>query len=124
MGHKDTINLRSFSQKLTKWQIGKKLVSEPAFGILGRGTLPQFEVEKVLSAYAVHRAHHLAGSDTLANFYRHALELAVEGEICAMVNQDALVVAGQHDNLGDFSVEHGFGLCIGADGQCNTVVLG
>ena len=86
------------------------LVPEPVFRVLGGGFLPEFEVEKVLSADGVYNAHNLAGLDLVSGLYGYGCKFGLEGVIRAVIHQHALVVTGQHHYLGDGAVEYCLGL--------------
>ena len=61
---------------------------------------------------------------TLAGLHGNGFELAVQGEILPVVHQHALVVAGQHHNLGYGTAKDGLRLGALLHHQCDAVVLG
>ena len=101
----------------------ESLVTEPVFGVLGGGVLPEFEVEKVFPADGVHNAHNLAGLDLVSGLHGYGCKFGIEGVIRAVVHQHALVVAGQHHNLRDGAVEDSLGLGATLHSQGYAVIL-
>ena len=74
----------------------KEPLPEPVFGVLRRAFLPQLEVELILAGDGVHGTEYLPGLHLLAGLDGNGLKLAVEGEIGAVLDEDALVVARKY----------------------------
>ena len=70
----------------------------------------------------INRADRGAGLDSLPTLDVHFLQFAVECEIFSVLYQDALVVAGHHEDLFHYTVEHCEGLAVFAGGDVYTVI--
>ena len=71
------------------------VLPQPVFRILGVAFLPELEVELVFAGEGVDGAEDLTGLDFFAGLDGDRLQFAVEGEIGTVLDQDALVVAGE-----------------------------
>ena len=70
----------------------------------------------------VHAAEDLAGPHFVAGLDVDAGKFAVEGEIAAVLHQDALVVAWDDHHVAHRAVEYGFDCAVFAEGYVHAVV--
>ena len=97
---------------------------QPEFGILGTALLPEFEVHPGLSVDGADRSEGLAGPDLVARLDGDAGHTAVQRHVFSVLDEDALIVAGHHDDLTHFAVIHGLDRHAGPRGDRHAVVEG
>ena len=79
---------------------------QPFFRVLRRTLFPELEMQLVLTGNGVDGPDDLAGPDLFPGLHGYGFQLAVEGEIGAVLDEHALVVTRHYDYLDNGSVEH------------------
>ena len=95
---------------------------EPKFRILRSLLLPYLEMKLRVPVYGIDHSYDIPRPDLVPCLYRSALQLAVEREPVAVLDQDTLVIARHHDNLLDYPVENCPDLRALVHGDGNAVV--